>query len=813
MQALCGDIETRWAGGEISGPQARRLWANLPKAVEAIVNDGPDLIDRFVSGAGLLARARIGAPSTAGQLVAFLECGGSPASGSINLKQTDLFEQFTRVLQTLSRGQPLILVLDDLQWADPGSISLLFHLGRRLAGSQLLLVGAYRPEEIAQGWAGEERHPLENVVHEFQRDLGQIHIDLAESGGREFVEAFLATEPNHLDPGFLDDLYRHTGGHPLFTIELLRSLQERGGLVQDQEGYWIGGPSLDLETMPPRVEAVIAERLRRLPKEWQSLLAAASVEGEMFTAEALAQVQDAGQELVIELLSGPLSRKHKLVEAQEISWQNGQRLSQYRFVHILFQIYLYSKLDPVERGNYHYRTGIALETLYGEQAEGLAAALARHFEEAGKTVKAVEYLLQVGDRAARMFANDEAILHYKHGIELVENMDATPQRDQLELALLLALGVPLVARQGFSGAELAQTYGRARELIRGGEACLELFQALVGLKFYYDMQGELQEALDITEDIRRVAGELNDPGLAVMEYADNPTLVYIGKFQSYLDQFERMRLLYDPERGQKLVYELGFDPGIFSLCHVGLAYWFLGYPDQAKNHSDQAIEFAREQGHPFLITYAWMYASFLSMYRRDVGVAHELADKTITIASEHGHPLWLGGGLAAKGWALGEGGQIEEGIRHIQLGQEKLKAIGAWLGYLQLLTILTEVYRKAGMVSEGLAVVEEAQARIQSMEGWMDEPELHRLEGELLLLRGEPESAVEECFQRAVEVARRQGAKSWELRATLSLCRLWQKQGKINDARQELSEIYAWFSEGFDTPDLKEAKEFLQDLS
>ena len=817
LQMLTGDVEARWAGGGITGQHARRLWARMPGVVQALLDNGPELLDRFVSGAAVLARARAGAPAQAARLAEMLERRAASGAGAANLQQTDLFEQYSKVLKAVSREQALILVVDDLQWADVGSIGLLFHLGRRLAGSRLLLVGAYRPGDVALGrpaaGSGWERHPLEPVIHEFQRDLGDVHIDLAQAAGRQFLEALLDTEPNDLDAAFREMLHRHTGGHPLFTVELLRGLQERGGLTKDEAGRWIAGPALDWEALPPRLEAVIAERLGRLPENWQAMLAAASVEGEEFTAEAVARVQMEDERQVVERLSGPLSRQHHLVHAQGIQWLDGQRLSRYRFRHFLFQKYLYNKLDPVQRAHLHESMGNTLETLQGEQAGELAVPLARHFEAAGMTVKAAEYLLQAGNRDVRLFANDEAIAHFRRGIELVGTLADTPQRVQLELALQLALGVPLLATRGFSDLELAQTYGRARELTQGIDASFELFQTLTGLKDYYDVRLELQTARQVGEDMVRVARRLNHPGLAAMaHHQQSTTLLYLGQPSGFLEQRERMLALYDAERDRPLVYQLGLDPLIASLSHAGWALWFLGYPDQARQRSEEAVSLAREWGHPFVETFALFFAAQLYVYQREAHRAAEKADETIALSSKHGIALWLAAGIYARGWALVEGGRLDEGIaQHLQ-AQAMLQGMGAELGVLQHLPSLAEAYRKAGMVSEGLAVVGKALELIQTSGCTMDEPEVRWLKGELLLMQGDDAEA-EECFRRAIEVAQHHHAKSRELRATTSLCRLWQQQGNQEQARLVLAEIYDWFTEGFDTPDLQQAKALLEELS
>jgi DNA-binding SARP family transcriptional activator len=818
LQMLTGDVEARWAGGGITSRHARRLWARMPDAVQVLLDDGRELIDRFVPGSAMLARARAGAPAQAARLAELLERRAASGAGSANLQQTDLFEQYTRVLKALSREHPLILVVDDLQWADLGSIGLLFHLGKKLAGGRLLLMGAYRPGDVAMGrplaGTGPERHPLQPVIHEFQRDLGDIHIDLAQAEGRQFVEALLETEPNDLDAAFRDMLHRHTGGHPLFTVELLRGLQERGGLRKDESGRWIAGPALDWETLPPRVEAVIAERLGRLPEDWQSMLAAASVEGEEFTAEAVAHVQATDERQVLLRLSGPLSQQHHLVHAQGLQWQGRQRLSRYRFRHFLFQKYLYNRLDPVQRAHLHAAMGNTLETLHGEQAGELAVPLARHFEAAGMTVKAVEYLLQAGNRAVRLFANDEAIAHFRRGIELVGRLADTPQRVQMELALQLALGVPLLATRGFSDTELAQTYGRARELTQSVEASFELFQTLTGLKDYYDVRLELQTALQVGGDMVHLARRLNNAGLSAMAHHQaSTTLLYLGQADGFLEQRERMLALYDAERDRPMVYQLGFDPLIASLSHAGWALWFLGYPDQARQRSEEAVSLAREWGHPFVEAFALFFAAQLYVYQREMHLVGERAEATIALSEKHGIAFWLAAGMCAMGWALVEEGKLDEGItQHLQ-AQAMLQAIGAELGVLQHLPLLAEANRKAETISEGLAVLDKAQALIQATGCRMDEPEIRRLKGELLLMRGEAEPEAEKCFQRAIQVARQQQAKSWELRATTSLCRLWQKRGKQQQARQVLAEIYSWFTEGLDTRDLQEAKALLEDLS
>ncbi len=310
-------------------------------------------------------------------------------------------------------AHPLILLLDDLQWADTASIHLLFHLGRDLDGRTVLVVGAYRQEDIAPG-VGWERHPLAAVVHELQREFGDIELDLNQADGRLFIDALLDSEPNRLAETFRETLYLHTEGHPLFTVELLRRLQEGGDLVRDEVGRWVEGEALDWETLPPRIEAVIAERVERLPCDWQAMLSAASVEGEEFTAEVVARAQGLEEREVIRRLSGVLSHVYHLVQGQGWQWVGDHRLSRYRFRHSLFRHYLYSQLDEPERAQLHDVIGSALEAVCAAREDELvrrAPQLAWHFAHAGRLDKATHYLCLAGDQAMRLSPCEGTLTH------------------------------------------------------------------------------------------------------------------------------------------------------------------------------------------------------------------------------------------------------------------------------------------------------------------------------------------------------------------------------------------------------------------
>ncbi len=319
LQTLAGDVEGKRAGGTLTPEQARGLWEALPAVGAALVEHGPDLIDSFVPGEALLQRLE-GFPAPAGpvRLQGRLREIVARARVSAPAAQPDLFAQVTQVLHTISVSRPLILAIDDLQWADGGTAALLFHLGRRLAGSRILVICAYRPEALTTGQAshvaegsaapGSGTAPVIGIIlRELVREWGEVRIDLDRADGRAFIEAYINGEPNCLDAAFRQSLYDHTGGNPLFTVELLRSFQRQGMLVQNEAGRWVETPGLDWDVYPAQVEAVIAGNLADLPDEDQALLHAAAVQGELFIAEVAFRVLDWDERAAIRRLSGSLS--------------------------------------------------------------------------------------------------------------------------------------------------------------------------------------------------------------------------------------------------------------------------------------------------------------------------------------------------------------------------------------------------------------------------------------------------------------------------------------------------------------------------
>ena len=500
---LTGDVDARLTHGGMTQENAARLQDFLRVSGQALVDLGPDLIDVLVPGVSLATRAGTFLVEKAGWLDRLEELqrgkhaapGDTSAALSIGLEQSRIFEQTPNVLRAPAAQQPLLLVLDDLHWVDVSSVDLLFHLGRSIDKSRILLVGTYRPSEVTLGRAG-QRHPLDKVLAETKRYSGDVWVSLGPAEpdeSRQFVDALVDVEANRLDQGFRTALYQQTEGHALFVVELLRNLQERGDLVQDKMGRWVAGPALDWDALPVKVEGVIEERVGRLEEELRAVLTVASVEGEDFTAEVVARVRAVDERGLVQQLSGELDKQHRLVGAQGIQRVGRQRLSVYRFRHNLFQKYIYNSLDEVERAYLHEDVGNVLEELYGDETSEIAGQLARQYQAAGLVEKAVEYLHQAGTRAMRLFAYQEALAHFTRGLELLADQPNGVEHTRQELKLQIALGDVLAVIKGYSAHEVEQTYARARELCRQLGNPPELFSVLDGQwKFYLNAWCEIR---------------------------------------------------------------------------------------------------------------------------------------------------------------------------------------------------------------------------------------------------------------------------------------------------------------------------------
>lgn len=401
---------------------------------EILMEIGPELLSVFLPGAGFVAKVGAYVAQKSGLFTP--QSPGEMLTSDIDERR--IFEQYTALLRRLAAKHPLVLVVDDLQWVDQASAGLLFYLGRQLTESSVLLIGLYRPAEVELG-REKDRHPLEKVINEFCRYFGDIQIDLDQAGVQEgwaFVNKLLDTERNTLGAAFRKALYEHTEGQPLFTVEMLRNLQERGSLVRNDRGEWVESAALDWATLPKKVEGVIDERVDRLTADLKKILRAASVEGQDFTAKVIAQVEEIKERQLLRQLCQEVEQQHRLVQQQADALVGPHILARFRFIHTLFQQHFY-QLAGAERRLLHGEIGALLEELYNGETDEIVFQLARHFEEAGAWTKAVDYLLRAGERAQSLFAYADAIGHFQRALVCAER---SPMDDAQKLRLHKSLG-------------------------------------------------------------------------------------------------------------------------------------------------------------------------------------------------------------------------------------------------------------------------------------------------------------------------------------------------------------------------------------
>jgi predicted ATPase/DNA-binding SARP family transcriptional activator len=800
----------------IVGQQTERLRALAPHALQTIVDQGYDLINNIVPGPTILNSAHAHFPNRK-EWLANLKKILAPSSvllGQADIKPKNLFQQCSVVFHALSEQKPLILILDDLQWADTESISLLFHLGRRIGESRILILGAFRPDEFPSYTESGVR-PLRRMVSEFRQEFGDIVIDLGEITEHEtlrFVDQLLDTEPNRFGDVFRKELHRHTSGNPLFTIELLRALEERGDIVHDKERRWVNGPTLNWRKLPARIESVVEERITRLDNDLQELLTVASVEGVKFTAEVISRVLERDDLETVRSLSGRLDKIHRLVHAYGGGRIGDQRLSQYQFRHILFQKHLYNHLDSVERAYLHEAIGVALEAIYGDQVEDIAPKLALQFTNAGIVEKAVDYLLSAALKSKRVSAYREAITHLNTALDLLGASPEVADRARRELELRIPLGISLIATVGYGSSEVEQNYSKAREL------CLEIgdqpriFNVLFGLRTFHLARGEHQISRELGEQLLSLALTIEDEDLLLEAHQSlGTTMFYQGELEAAKEHLEKGLELYDIDRHHSHAYRFGQDPGITCLSYLSLISLSMGFAEKAVVLSEQAISLAERVAHPFSKALAMSHAALLYRLGKEWAHAKEKAESALALSREHGFPVWevmattLGGSIVAEE-------DPKRGVEIIRQGMENWEAMGLKLGLPLYSALLAEALSRAGETEEAIEVVDEAHELGKILGDRLVEADLFRIRGDLGHAKQHDTGEIEDDYQHALTVSREQHNRVFELQTAMRLAQLWISEGKLKESRKLVKEVFDKFTEGFQTVDLRTAEKLLGEI-
>jgi predicted ATPase len=605
-----------------------------------------------------------------------------------------------------------------------------------------------------------------------------------------------------------------TEGVPLFVEELTQMVLASGWLQEQEDHYELTGPVPPL-VIPPTVHDSIVARLEQL---WAAKAVAqvGAVWGRGFTEVQLQAVAPLDRRRLEQALT-------RLVAADILQEASLSPRLTYIFKHALIQEAAYASMPPDLRRQSHQRVAQVLEEQFPGTVETQPELLAHHYTEAGLTEPAIDHWHKAGQRATQRSAYVEAMAHLTRGLQLLTALPDTPVRLQHELTLRLALAVPLMATRGYAAPDLEHVYTRIREICQHIGDTPQLPSVLSGLRRLYMARGSFQLACEVGEQLLQLAQRQHDPVIQLWGHIGvGPPLYYLGEFTTARAHIEQGIALYDalhyrtlsPRSGADPLVSYGTDPLVNLLSHLSSILWFLGYPDQSLRQSQAALALAQELAAPFSLAMGLSMAGPLHQNRREPQAAQEQAEALIALSTAQGFAHYLPIGTMVQGWVLCTQGQSGMGLAQVQRGLTAYRATGTKMALPYYLSLLAEAYGYNGQPAEGRRVLAEAQAVVHTTGERVWEAELHRLKGELLLRQAVPdEFRAEACFQQALAVARRQQAKMLELRAALSLGRLWQRQGKRDKARQRLAEVYGWFTEGFDTVDLQEARALLEALT
>jgi predicted ATPase/class 3 adenylate cyclase len=724
----------------------------------------------------------------------------APLTVSPEQQKQQILHALLTVLLRIAAQEPMLFVMEDLHWVDPSTLEFLSLLVDQGPTARILVLLTFRPD-FSPPWTGRSYLTQVTLPRLPRRQAAEMTDRVAHGKA--------------LPPEVVEQIVAKTDGVPLFVEELTKMVLESDLLQECKERYELAGPLPPL-AIPTTLHDSLMARLDRLA-----------------TVKGLAQLgATLGREFSYALLhavspwdEATLQRGlHQLVEAEFLYQRGLPPQATYLFKHALIQDTAYQSLLKSTRQQYHQRIAQVLVEHFSETTETQPELVAHHYTEAGLTEQAIPYWQRAGQQAVERSAYAEAVSHLTAALDLLITLPETSERNRQELVVQMPLGTALRAAKGGGAPEVERLYTRARELCeRVGEPS-QFFRVLWGLWQVSNSRGEYQTMRALGEQLLSLAQRLHDPDLLLeAHHALWATLFFGGEPAAARPHQEQGLRLHDPQRhrAHAALYS-GHDPGV--CCHM-LAVpclWLLGYPDQAVASIQAALTLAQQLAHPLSLALALYWAAVLHHLRREAPLTQARAEAAMTIATDQEFPEHFARATPLRGWALATSGHGEEGIAQIQEGLDAYRRRGATLDRPYFLALLAEALAQGGQIRAALEALAEALARLPKSGVHWWEAELHRQRGELLLRRAarshppqssENEHDAEICFQHALDVARHQQATSLELRAAMSLARLWQQQGKRAEAYELLAPVYGWFTEGFDTADLQEAKALLDELS
>ena len=753
----------------------------------------PERVAKIEAG---LARYGLARPDTVSLWAAFLSVevpDQHPPSNLTPQRQKEkTFEAIVALLLAFAAEQPLLFIVEDLHWADPSTRELVDFVFGQVSAASILMLMTSRPE-FRPPWA-HRSHFTNLTVNRVTRKQTELMVERV-TGGKP------------LPAEVLQQVVAKTDGVPLFVEELTKMVLESGWLRDQGDRYELTA-ALPPLAIPSTLQDSLMARLDRLGTGKEVAQVGAAL-GRTFSYELLRAIASIDDRTLQDALA-------KLGESDLLHQRGVPPDATYIFKHALIQETAYQSMLVSRRQQLHTRIAHTLVERFPETTGTQPELVAHHYTEAGLADQAIDYWQRAGQRAVERSANLEGIAHFTKGLNVLATLPDSRDRRERELGLRTALGPALMSTKGLGAREVEQNYTHALGLCRQLGERSDLFAVLRGLWEFHELRGDLKTALELAEELFRLAQAADDPALRLIAHdVLGDTLYWLGEFTRSREHLEHGIALYRFDEHRGLAHQhAGYDPGVACLIFSAYALWYLGYPDRAVRRIEEAIALARELSQTFSMIMAVEFGAVVHHLRREASLAKAGAESDITMSTEQANAFLLGHGMVEQGWAIGQEGQADEGLALIVRGMDVCRSSGSVLEFPHPWASLAETYHKAGRIDDALQAVAEGLKQAQATLARFNEAELYRLKGELLLAGADPGwQEAERCFRQALEIARRQSAKSLELRAATSLSRLLQRQGKREEARRLLTEVYAWFTEGFDTADLKDARALLDALS
>lgn len=694
--------------------------------------------------------------------------------------------------------QPLLLLIDDLQWCDQETLEWLHFLVRFAPTSRLLIIGTARTEELPP------EHPIHSLLLDLRISIGVTEIALHPLDAAETAEMAARLTGHHLEIDAAMHLYRETEGNPLFVVETLRAgFDQRAGSMGSSPHSDDDHSNDDTPTLPPKVQAVIAGRLARLSTSSHGLVAVAATIGQEFGLEMLARASGQDEEAVAHALD-ELWRRRIIRE---------QSVNRYDFTHDKLREVAYTEIGAPQRGLLHRRIAHALEAIYADDLDTVSGRIAVHYERAGLAEQAIPFYQRAATVSQRMYANESAISLLSRGLALLAQTSRGIKRDQQELDLLLALGALYRITRGWTAPELEALVDRTLALCDTVGDDTQRASALYGQQSLLVVQAKLEKVQVVADELealyRRAQGAA--PPLSKMMLAG--ARMHLGKLTDANEAFERIATIHPSARTQPLQDSQGWNFAVHTRAWQSHVLWCLGYPERAISRARDAIRLASDLAQPFNQALASTYFAMLQQLCADAAAARAQAEAALALTIEYRAPYYRQWAQIITSYTQAREHPDAENLGRLRACIAEFQASGARLRLPYYLGLLAQIYSQLGALDEGLLVIDEALAESRASHERCWDAELHRLRAELMLARGADGSEVESVLLQAIEIAREQHAKSPELRATVSLAQLCNTRNRAEEGHRRLQEIYSWFTEGFDTPDIQAAHDLLTRLA